>query len=181
MERARVFALVVAACGLVAPTGGAEEAAGRAPRQEVSVPSAAFADDTGSEHCRVSRGLYAYYRADAEAVDEDCDLVAAAILPDRARLLSLSCSLYDAEAGNAMEAYLVRVDRTTGALEPVFATPGTIDSGSIQQLSDASPALGTARVDNGRYAYYVTAAFSQTDFTTTGNAMRVYGCSVAVR
>ena len=73
------------------------------------------------------------------------------------------------------------MDLTNGDTTSVFVTPGTVDSGSIQVLSDATAAPGTDRVDNARFAYYVAAAFSYTDFTQTGNAMRVYGCSVRFR
>jgi hypothetical protein len=179
----------LAVCGLVAAlgvTGAATESESqtpefRAPTREVSVAAAAFADDTGDENCRVARGIYAYVRADEDAADIDCDLVAPVSLPDRTRLSSLTCSLYDAEVANAMEAHLVRVDLTTGDLTSVFVTPGTVDSGSIQVLSDTTATPGTDQVDNARFAYYVAAAFSYTDFTQTGNAMRVYGCSVSFR
>lgn len=175
---------LVAACGLLgaASVGGSQTPeSGRAPLRDVSVPSAAFGDDTGEVHCRVSKGAYAYYRPDAGAFDADCDLVAAIQLPDRARLASLTCSLYDAEPANAMEAHLVRVDLATGDLSSVFLTPGTADNGAIQVLSDVTAAPGTALVDNARYAYYVAAAFSYTNFTETGNGMRVYGCRVSFR
>jgi hypothetical protein len=177
-----VWVLVAAlGCWSVATLDASEPAEGRAPTREVSVAAAAFDDDTGEEHCRVAKGPYAYLRADEEAADLDCDLVAPIALPDRARLVSLTCSLYDAEAANAIEAHLVRVDLATGAIASVFVTPGTVDSGSIQVLSDTTPAPGTGTVDNARFAYYVAAAFSYTDFTQTGNAMRVYGCSIGYR
>ncbi len=184
MERSRRVA-----CGLVAAlawagaasTAGAEAEGGRASTREVSVAAPAFGDDTGDENCRVARGPYAYLRADEEASDVDCDLVAPVAIPDRSQLVSLTCSLYDAEASNAMEAHLVRVDLVNGETTSVFVTPGTVDSGLIQVLSDPTPAPGTNGVDNARFAYYVAAAFSYTDFSTTGNAMRVYGCSVAYR
>ena len=179
----------LAVCGLVAALGvtgaatvGASEVQEfRAPTREVSVAAPAFSDDTGDENCRVGKGPYAYVRADEDAADVDCDLVAPVPLPDRARLSSLTCSLYDAEAANAIEAHLLRVDLANGATTSVFVTPGTVDSGSIQVLSDATATPGTDRVDNARFAYYVAAAFSYTDFTQTGNAMRVYGCSVSYR
>jgi hypothetical protein len=174
---------LVAALGLAgAATADAWEAPVlRAPAHEVSVAAPAFADDTGDENCRVARGPYAYVRADEDAADVDCDLVAPVSLPDRARLSSLTCSLYDAEAANAIEAHLARVDQTTGDTTSVFVTPGTVDSGLIQVLTDATAAPGTDHVDNARFTYYVAAAFSYTDFTQTGNAMRVYGCSVRFR
>lgn len=180
----------MAACGLVAVCGVMAASATRAEEeslvpgaafQDASVPSAAFDDDTGEPGCRVSKGLYAYYRADPEAADLDCDLVAPIQLPDRAWLGSLTCSLYDAEAANVMEAHLVRVKLATGEPASVFTTPGTVDSGSVQVLSDDTATPGARRVDNRRFAYYVAAAFSYTDFTQTGNHMRVYGCSVSYR
>jgi hypothetical protein len=176
-------------CGLVAALGVTGAAAAgtweapvlRASTRWVSVAGPAFADDTGDENCRVARGPYAYLRADEDAGDVDCDLVAPVSLPDRAKLVGLTCSLYDAEAANAIEAHLLRVDQTTGDTTSVFVTPGTVDSGSIQVLSDDTPAPDADHVDNGRFAYYVAAAFSYTDFTQTGNAMRVYGCRVSYR
>jgi hypothetical protein len=182
MERSRrlVCGLVAAlAAAGAAPTEGADDV--RVATREVSVAAPAFGDDTGDENCRVARGPYAYVRADDEAADVDCDLVAPVALPDRAKLVSFTCSLYDAEPANAIEAHLVRVDLATGATTSVFVTPGTADSGLIQVLSDAAPTPATERVENARFAYYVAAAFSYTDFTTTGNAMRVYGCRVAYR
>ena len=50
----------------------------------------------------------------------------------------------------------------------------------MQTLTDATPSDGTSRVDNARYAYYLAAAFSYTDFSTTGTDMRVYGCTIEV-
>jgi len=147
----------------------------------VSVAAPAFTDDLGSEGCRVAKGHFAFYRPDAEGLGEDCDLVAGIQLPHDSELSSINCTVYDDYAANAIEMYLVRVDLETGDPEVVFQTSGTIDSGLVQHLDDADGAeAGTELVDNWRYAYYVTAAFPYTDFTTVGTGLRVYGCSVEV-
>jgi hypothetical protein len=188
MERTLVGLLLVGAIAaggataLAAPAAEPEGAApGKATVGEVSVAGAAFTDDTGDEDCRVARGAYAYIAADPEAVDEDCDLVAGIQLPDEAQLLALRCSLYDSYAANVFEAYLIRVELATGAPQIVFRTAGTVDSGIVQLVGDGTPEPATARVDNAKFAYYLAAAFSYSDFTTAGNEMRVYGCTVAYR
>ena len=151
------------------------------PRGSVSVPGAAFADDTGAEDCRVGRAAYAFYQADADAYDVDCDLVAGIQLPDGADLTSMRCGLFDSSAASGMEAYLVRVELATGEPEYVFVTAGTVDSAIVQFLGDDAAQTGTSRVDNAKFAYYLAAAFSGTDFTGIGNDMRVYGCTVSYR
>ena len=154
--------------------------AGHKKARSASVAGAAFTDDLGDEDCRVIKGPFATYREDAEASDEDCDLVAGIQLPDAASLTAMTCSFIDSHPENALEGYLQRVDLATGESETVFATAGTtVDSGSIQSVADNAPEPGTGVVDNGRYAYYVAAAFSGTDFTNVGTLMRVYGCTVS--
>ena len=147
----------------------------------VSVPGAAFSDDTGDPDCRVGRAAYAYFLADPDATDRDCDLVAGIQLPDGADLTSMSCALFDASTAGGMEAYLLRVELATGEPEYVFVTAGTVDSGIVQLVADGGAEEGTARVDNGKFAYYLAAAFSGTDFTGIGNDMRVYGCTVSYK
>lgn len=170
------------AAALVSPAMAAEGAApGKAKVGEVSVAGAAFVEDTGSEDCRVGRGSYAYILADPEAVDQDCDLVAGIQLPDGAELRSLRCSVYDNYAVNGMELYLVRVELTSGVPQIVFRTAGTVDSGIPQVVGDGAAEPGTANVDNAKFAYYVAAGYSYTDFTTAGNELRVYGCSASYR
>jgi hypothetical protein len=152
---------------------------GKASAGEVSVAGAAFTDDTGDEDCRVGKGAYAYIAADPDAADEDCDLVAGIQLPDGALMRSLRCSVYDNWIPNALQVQLVRVELASGELEDVFVTSGTVDSGLPQMVSDATAEPFTDRVDNAKFAYYLAAAFSYTDFTASGNELRVYGCTVA--
>jgi hypothetical protein len=176
MERMRTFVLpAVAACTL----WGAAAAQAQVP-VEISVPAAAFDNDNGSASCRVAKAHFAYFMADPGAGAEDCDLIAPIALPDGRTLSSITCTLSDASPLNTLQGQLIRVDLLTGLPTTVFTTPGTVDSGSLQQLGDTTPTAGTAIVDNGRYAYYVTGAYSWTDFTTTGNALRVYGCRVTL-
>lgn len=139
---------------------------------------AAFSDDSGESACRVAKGLFASYRPDPQASDVDCDLVAGLHLPDGAELTSLRCSLYDNDTTNAIQAQLVRVELASGDLATVFTAPGTEDGG-LQVVGDDTAEPLTSHVANGKYAYYVAAAFSGTDFSTVGIEMRVYGCTVA--
>ena len=148
---------------------------------QASVGAAAFTDDTGDPHCRVGKGFYAYVAADPEATDVDCDLVAGIQLPDGVQLRSLRCGLYDSQASNVLQAHLIRVELATGEPQVVFTTAGTVDSGLVQMVGAAAPAPGTADVDNANFAYYLAAAFSYTDFTATGNELRVYGCTVSYK
>lgn len=176
MEGMRTFVLgTVAACAL----WGAGAAQAQAVT-EISVAAAAFDNDNGAASCRVAKAHFAYVLPDPGAAAEDCDLIAPVALPDAKTLTSLTCTLYDQSPLNTMQGHLVRVDLVTGALSTVFTTAGTVDSGSLQQLTDTTPFVGTAVVDNGRYAYYLTGAYSQTDFTTVGNGLRVYGCRVTL-
>jgi hypothetical protein len=172
----RLVVGMIAAAGvtvLAAPSNAHERASKK--RGQVSVGAAAFTDDSGDEDCRVAKAAYAFYLADPEAGDADCDLVAGIQLPHRAELTSLTCSLYDGQLANAIEAHLVRVDLATGESVSVFTTAGTVDSG-LQLVGDSAPEPGTSLVDNGSYAYYVAAAFSYSDF---GSELRVYGCTVS--
>lgn len=171
---AGVAALAAASVALTAPASSA------APlrRGVVSVAGAAFSDDSGEPACRVAKGPFASYRPDPEASDVDCDLVAGIHLPEGAELSSLRCSLYDNDITNAIEAHLVRVELASGDLDTVFTTPGTADGG-LQMVTDATAEPFTRRVANGKYAYYLAAAFGRTDFSTVGVEMRVYGCTVA--
>jgi len=178
-----LFVAALAACGIAAlgaPAMGAEPAA-KAAAGQASVGAAAFSDDTGDPHCRVAKGFYAYVAADPEATDVDCDLVAGIQLPDGVQLRSLRCGLYDSQASNVLQAHLVRVELASGEPQVVFTTAGTVDSGLVQMVGDAAPAPGTADVDNAKFAYYLAAAFSYTDFSATGNELRVYGCTVSYK
>ena len=77
-----------------------------------------------------------------------------------------------------IEGHLTRVDLQTGEPQSVFTTAGTVDSG-LQVVADGTPTVGRNIVNNRSFAYYLAAAFSYGDFTTIGNDMRVYGCSVS--
>ena len=178
MRRTLPLLILAGALSAGAVTASAES---DKPRGSVSVGGAAFLDDTGDEDCRVGRAAYSFFLADAEAGDEDCDLVAGIQLPDGADLKSMRCGLFDSSAAGGMEAYLVRVELATGEPEYVFVTAGTVDSGIVQLLGDDAAEAGTGRVDNAKFAYYLAAAFSGTDFTAVGNDMRVYGCTVSYR
>ena len=179
----RLFFAAMAACAVAAPgaTAMGAEPAAKAAVGRASVGAAAFTDDTGDPHCRVGKGFYAYIAADPEANDVDCDLVAGIQLPDGVQLRSLRCSLYDSQASNVLQAHLIRVELASGEPQAVFTTAGTVDSGLVQVVGDATAEPGTADVDNGKFAYYLAAAFSYTDFTATGNELRVYGCSVSYK
>ena len=176
----RTLPLLVLA-GTLAIGAGPATAEPEKAKGAVSVPGAAFGDDTGDENCRVGRAAYAFYVADADAGAQDCDLVAGIQLPDGADLTSMRCGLFDSSTAGGMEAYLVRVELATGLPEYVFVTAGTIDSGIVQLVGDGAAEEGTGRVDNAKFAYYLAAAFSGTDFTAIGNDMRVYGCTVSYK
>jgi hypothetical protein len=176
-------ALVSVACGvtamamLVSPSG-VSQAKPAKHAGFVSIPAAAFTDDSGSPHCRVAKGPFATYVADPAALTDDCDLVAGIQLPDLVKLRGISCTVVDSVFDNAIEVYLNRVSLVTGELESVFTSSGSVDSGALQYLGDSVPTPGTDFVDNANYAYYVTAAFSYTDFSSAGSNFRVYGCTV---
>jgi hypothetical protein len=170
---AAVLGLAVLAC-VAAPAAHADR-----KRGSVSVPAAAFSDDTGDEDCRVATAAFAIYRSDPEAGAEDCDMKAPIALPDGADLVSLDCTVSDGHTQNAMTGHLVRVNLVTGVPESVFVTNGSGSSGAIEILGDGLPAPGTSTVDDAAYAYYIAIAFSGTDFTNAGLLLRVYGCTVA--
>ena len=170
-RRAILVLGVMATAALVTESTSAAD--GFKKKGEVSVAGAAFTDDSGDEACRVAKAAYAFY-PNADANGADCDLVAGIQLPDGAEVRSVSCTLYD-NAPNAIQVHLVRVDLATGDPESVFVSAGTVDVG-LQQVGDGTAEAGTAVVDNADYAYYLAAAFSQSDF---GGELRVYGCTVA--
>jgi hypothetical protein len=183
MKRTLLGTLVgstLAVSALTALTVGSSVSEAKPPKKSgaVSVAGAAFTDDSGDARCRVAKGAFASYVADAEAGDVDCDLVAGIQLPDAAELTTLTCSVYDGHLANVMEVYLLRVDLATGEPDYVFVTSGTVDSGTVQLVGDGAAEADTSIVDNGHYAYYVAAAFAHNDFSSIGTDMRVYGCTV---
>lgn len=177
--RLRLPRVGVAFLGLAVLAPVAAPEAHAAKRGSVSVSAAAFTDDSGDEDCRVAKAAFAVYRSDPDAVAEDCDLTAPISLPDGADLSSLECTVVDGHLQNAITAHLVRVSLASGDPDTVFVTNGSGAGGAIEILRDELATAGTGRVDNAAYAYYLAAAFSGTDFTDAGLALRVYGCTVA--
>ena len=126
---------------------------------------------------------YAYYRIVAGATGASCDAFASIQLPQGRKLTSLTCLVFDNSGAdgnsNALSFYLTRASLTTGTTQSIFSTPSSLDSTSVQQLSDTTPVVSAAIVDNANYAYYVFGSFSSNDFSNLGSNGRIYGCNVS--
>ena len=105
-----------------------------------------------------------------------CDALATIQVPDGVTLTSLTCRVFDtsATAGHLItDVTLRRNNLTTGAVETVFATGSTNDSG-LQNISATTTTFGL--VDNSNYAYILWLDYGS---AVASDAVRIYGCSVA--
>ena len=131
-------------------------------------------DDNTCELRRSSAG-YTYYNTGSGA---GCDAFMPINLPQGRSLISLSCTVLDNDAaGNNVDyGALRRTSLTTGTTDSVFQTSGSANSANIQELSDVTPAAGTAVIDNSSYAYSLRVRI---DVSAAGvTDIRAYSCSV---
>jgi hypothetical protein len=124
---------------------------------------------------------YSYFREIAGATSASCDPFASIQLPHGKTLAELVCSVYDNSGvnTNAFQIDLRRVSMHDGARTILYTTPSTIDSTSVQRVSDNTIATGINRtIDNSAYVYELFADFSSDDMSNLGTNGRIYGCSV---
>jgi hypothetical protein len=119
-----------------------------------------------------------YFLTVAGSESASCDLTGALSLPHGRTLTEFHCTVLDDDAGNDLDPRVNRVDLETGTDVDIFNAANSVDSASVQVVSDTSISAANALVDNTRYAYSIEINYSTSDFTTLGTAGAVYGCSV---
>jgi len=124
----------------------------------VSVPPQAFRNEDTVNDCSWSTSAISRYGHYVSGGSDACDAVAGIQLPHGATLTSLTCYLYDNDmtVGTAVFGRLHRHD-FSDTLSTVFSTPETVDSTSVQVLSDTTlNTAGVEVIDNQNYTYHLS-------------------------
>lgn len=105
-----------------------------------------------------------------------CDVYAPVQLPDGVTLTGLSCTVLDNIATNRLTPVLRAVTRSTGGSSTIYQAPDSVDSSTIQTLTDTTTTAPNV-VDNSTKSYHLLMAYSTADFSVhTGS---IYGCSIS--
>ncbi len=157
----------------------------------LSVSSKAFTDENhgfiagaGCIWSKIANGQYGYYNLVPAGTAGNilCDAVAPVQIPDGVTITALTCVFLDNYPSNQLTGKFNRINLTTGINEIIFSTAGSVDSTSIQTLTDTTTTTpGQNIINNSTFAYSIAVDFSATGsaFETLGSDGGVYGCTIS--
>lgn len=136
----------------------------------VSVAGGGFHDINEANTCQLSQTSFMLnYSA-----GNGCDAFASVQLPDGATLTHMDCLVFDNDSGSSVniDVDLRRIDLATSGASIVFSSASSVDSPSLQTISDTTTTLG--KVDNSSYAYLLWADFGP----SSPVGLVLYGCTI---